>query len=124
MNKIPTAEEFVRSRFQNSDKADFESNKRNVIEFAKLHVEAAQEAWFNKIKSEGLETDVECAWILNKFDSTPNKNNFHQYTPYQLCPKCYGDGNLLRYNSPNMMSTTSSAICDVCNGNKIITMSK
>ena len=36
-----TAEEFVKSRFQNSDRADFESNKRNVIEFAKLHVEAA-----------------------------------------------------------------------------------
>jgi len=73
---------------------------------------------------EALETDVECAWILTRFDSTPNKNNFHQYTPYQLCPKCYGDGNLLRYNSPNMMSTTAAAICDVCNGNKIITMSK
>jgi hypothetical protein len=43
-NNIPTADEFVRSRFQNSDKADFESNKRNLIEFAKIHVEAALKA--------------------------------------------------------------------------------
>lgn len=43
-NKIPTVDEFVKSRFQNSDRADFESNKRNVIEFAKLHVQAQREA--------------------------------------------------------------------------------
>lgn len=39
---------------------------------------------------------------------------------YQLCPKCLGDGNLLRYNSPAFMSTNVATICDVCNGNKII----
>ena len=43
-NKIPTVDEFVKSRFQNSDRADFESNKRNVIEFAKLHVQAQRKA--------------------------------------------------------------------------------
>jgi len=38
---------------------------------------------------------------------------------WQLCPKCLGDGNLMRYNSPNM-STTACPVCDVCNGSKII----
>lgn len=37
---------------------------------------------------------------------------------YQLCPKCNGDGNLLRYNSPNVYSETP--ICDVCNGAKVL----
>jgi DnaJ-class molecular chaperone len=44
------------------------------------------------------------------------KNTEQSY--WQLCPKCGGDGNLLRYNSPPIMS--SSVICDVCNGKKII----
>lgn len=38
---------------------------------------------------------------------------------YQLCPKCFGDGHLMRYNSPSM-STTAMPICDVCQGKKII----
>jgi hypothetical protein len=38
---------------------------------------------------------------------------------WQLCPKCLGDGNLMRYNSPPM-STSATPICDVCNGAKII----
>ena len=38
---------------------------------------------------------------------------------WQLCPKCNGDGNLSRYNSPNL-STTTHPICDVCHGAKII----
>ena len=42
--------------------------------------------------------------------------------PYQLCPKCNGDGNLLRYNTPAMISTYSNVMCDVCNGDKIIKM--
>lgn len=49
-NKIPTVDEFVKSRFQNSDRADFESNKRNVIEFAKFHVEAQRKAIKNKVR--------------------------------------------------------------------------
>ena len=43
-----------------------------------------------------------------------------EYTPYQLCPKCNGDGDLARYNSPAL--STGHPICDVCNGNKIIPM--
>lgn len=42
--------------------------------------------------------------------------------PYQLCPKCGGDGDLLRYNSPALMGTNARPICDVCGGNKIIPM--
>lgn len=42
--------------------------------------------------------------------------------PYQLCPKCGGDGNLLRYNSPPVMGTNANPICDVCDGKKIIPM--
>lgn len=45
-----------------------------------------------------------------------------EYTPYQLCPKCNGDGDLARYNSPALHSGTP--ICDVCNGGKIIPMHK
>ena len=43
------------------------------------------------------------------------------YTPYQLCPKCNGDGDLARYNSPSI--TSLCPVCDVCNGAKIIPMS-
>ena len=41
---------------------------------------------------------------------------------WQLCPKCNGDGNLARYNSPNL-STSTHPICDVCNGAKILAAS-
>lgn len=44
------------------------------------------------------------------------------YVPYQLCPKCHGDGDLLRHNSPPLLSTTAVPICDVCEGEKIIPM--
>lgn len=37
---------------------------------------------------------------------------------WQLCPKCFGDGNLARYNSPSISS--GIPICDVCHGKKII----
>lgn len=39
---------------------------------------------------------------------------------WQLCPKCFGDGNLARYNSPSTVGTDAALLCDVCNGNKII----
>lgn len=42
-----------------------------------------------------------------------------KYIHYQLCPKCNGDGNLARYNSPPM-STSAFPQCDVCNGNKTL----
>lgn len=41
--------------------------------------------------------------------------------PYQTCPKCGGDGNLLRYNSPALLGM-NVPICDVCDGKKIIPM--
>lgn len=41
--------------------------------------------------------------------------------PYQTCPKCGGDGNLLRYNSPALVGM-NVPICDVCEGKKIIPM--
>lgn len=44
------------------------------------------------------------------------------YVPYQLCPKCLGDGHLGRYNSPIVMSTSCIPMCDVCNGSKVIPM--
>jgi hypothetical protein len=42
--------------------------------------------------------------------------------PYQVCPKCAGDGDLFRYHSPALMSTNARPICDVCDGKKIIPM--
>jgi len=38
---------------------------------------------------------------------------------WRLCPKCLGDGNLARYNSPPM-STNAAPTCDVCYGAKRI----
>lgn len=38
-----------------------------------------------------------------------------QPVPYQLCPKCNGDGTL-----PQLHGTATSLICNVCNGAKII----
>lgn len=43
------------------------------------------------------------------------------WVPYQTCPKCGGDGDLSRYNSPALMGM-DVPICDVCDGNKIIPM--
>ena len=42
--------------------------------------------------------------------------------PYQICPKCAGDGDLFRYHSPALMGTNARPICDVCEGKKIIPM--
>lgn len=44
------------------------------------------------------------------------------YIPVQLCPKCFGDGHLGRYNCPAVMGTSATPICDVCNGSKTIPM--
>ena len=44
--------------------------------------------------------------------------------PYQLCPKCGGDGVVLVqnwYGSPTSISSGTQT-CDVCDGNKIIPM--
>ena len=57
-------------------------------------------------------------------DETANnvKANVCRNVPYQLCPKCLGDGDLLRYNSPALMATNARPICDVCEGKRIIPM--
>ena len=41
-----------------------------------------------------------------------------KYVPWQLCPKCNGEGFL--FNSSTVSSLTRT--CDVCNGAKIIPM--
>lgn len=63
--------------------------------------------------------------LLNSTTDTANCGNtklatvfYNQY--WQLCPKCNGDGDLFRYNSPSIMATNARPICDVCNGKKII----
>jgi len=42
--------------------------------------------------------------------------------PYQICPKCNGDGDLCRHHTPAIVGTVARPICDVCGGNKIIPM--
>lgn len=52
------------------------------------------------------------------------QNTTIKYVPYQLCPKCNGDGIVLVnkwYGSPTSISSGVHT-CDVCNGNKIIPM--
>jgi hypothetical protein len=41
------------------------------------------------------------------------------YVPYQLCPKCFGDGHLGRHNTPATVAN-AMPVCDVCNGAKVI----
>ena len=55
---------------------------------------------------------------MSKENETPGMSGEGRL--WQLCPKCNGDGNLLRYNSPPMMSTNIAPVCDVCNGAKIL----
>lgn len=60
--------------------------------------------------------------LLKSIESLDNViiSIFHPATiPYQCCPKCYGDGNLGRYNSPTL-TNSAMPVCDVCHGAKII----
>ena len=52
------------------------------------------------------------------------KINIVSAVPYQLCPKCNGQGQVCRpqFITDNAMTTNAAYICDVCNGNKIIPM--
>ena len=63
------------------------------------------------------DTDMLLSELIKRFEQYSQQN----YTPYQLCPKCNGDGDLARYNSPSI--TSLCPVCDVCNGAKIIPMS-
>jgi hypothetical protein len=50
MNKIPTAEEFLKEyELGNTGKIDTEDTKEAIIEFAKLHVQAQVKAILNNV---------------------------------------------------------------------------
>lgn len=52
MNKIPTADEFLDSHPMDENESIHDDCKRNMLEFAKLHVKAALEAVTNNAKME------------------------------------------------------------------------
>jgi len=58
--------------------------------------------------------------IYNGFVSPPTDKSQEEYIPYQLCPKCNGEGQC------DNIGTSSSMyrVCPVCNGSKIIPMCK
>jgi hypothetical protein len=74
------------------------------------------------ITPNGTSDKVEYDFVADKYyerhgdttpETMPNTGN-----GWQLCPKCGGDGHLMRYNSPPLLS--GNAVCDVCDGKKII----
>lgn len=74
MNNIPTAEEFLKdvTKDYNTYLVDGEyvwgpDSERKLIEFAKLHVRACKQAYFDKIKSEGLVTEAGIAYLDNVY---------------------------------------------------------
>jgi hypothetical protein len=64
MKTIPTAEEFIVLYNSTPQKDSL------LVAFAKLHLEAAQHEWFEKIKSEGLVTDAGIAYLKNVYPLT------------------------------------------------------
>lgn len=58
--RLPKAEEFWRQ-------SDTDDPVQNMIQFAKFHVEQAEKAWFEKIKSENLVTDSGIAYLQNAY---------------------------------------------------------
>ena len=57
-------------------------------------------------------------------EMTAKLHNVLPAVPYQLCPKCGGDGVVLVqnwYGSPTSISS-GIQVCDVCGGKKIIPM--
>lgn len=66
-NKIPTAEEILIKHSGDVTWTSNEEAKNAMIEFTKMHVKAAKEAWFEKIKSEGLVTDKGIAYLDNVY---------------------------------------------------------
>lgn len=76
MSKIPTAEEFLKQfELGNTGKIDIEDSEEAIIEFAKLHVEAALKEASNKSYTEivhtgrqfGTQTRVNKNSILNAY---------------------------------------------------------
>ncbi len=66
---------------------------------------------FNHFENEGID------W--KSFLKRKKVVNSAKTSEWQLCPKCLGDGNLGRYNSPPFASSTALPTCDVCQGAKI-----
>jgi hypothetical protein len=60
----------------------------------------------------------------NKKEEMSELCNVVSVVPYQLCPKCGGDGEVLVQNWYGNTTSISSGtqVCDVCGGNKIIPM--
>lgn len=76
MNKTPTAEELAiemllkgSTEYSSFNRVTFTGKelKELAIELAKLHVQEAQKAWFDKIKSEGLVTEAGIAYLENAY---------------------------------------------------------
>ena len=81
MSKIPTAEEKLKANFYNGsfieiNSGDFEDIKNIMIEFAKLHVEAALKEASKEVKTFDVYNescgDLECKVTLVKKDSILN----------------------------------------------------
>lgn len=77
MKNIPTAAEYVQLNFDSIDEFDFESNRRNLIEFARIHVEAALKEASEKAELEYSHTEygddimkVDKESILNAYPLT------------------------------------------------------
>jgi hypothetical protein len=71
MNKIPTAEEFFENKLGEELSLRGCSGllaKDLAIEFTKLHVQAAKQAYFEVIKSEGLVTEAGIAYLENAYN--------------------------------------------------------
>lgn len=60
----------------------------------------------------------------NKKEKATELYNVLPAVPYQLCPKCGGDGLVLVQNWYGSQTSISSGtqVCDVCGGDKIIPM--
>lgn len=66
---------------------------------------------------------------LSNSSSPVTELNDNNYVPYQLCPKCHGQGIVSKpsYVLPDVLEWTGTAVaytCDVCGGAKIIPMAK
>ena len=45
-----------------------------------------------------------------------------QFVPFQLCPKCNGNGTAYTLTTSSNYTTTTGGVCDLCNGAKVIPM--
>lgn len=64
---------------------------------------------------------------MNAKEAKTEEIKISKYVPYQLCPKCNGQGTVskppyLAGDTHEWTSTSLSHQCDVCNGAKLIPM--